>query len=255
MDHISATIITHNEEAQIERCLKSLEGVADEIIVVDSYSRDNTVEICRRYNCKITQREFSGFGTSKQYATSLTTHRYVLSVDADEVLSQQLRQAIIRTKEEGFAHRVYSMSVINHYCGKPIKRCGWYPDIQIRLFNKRYANWDLRDVAEKITFPDSLRPQLLDGQLLHYRCSSPEDFNRKEDRKAGIRGRVIAAQNDSISSFTPILQAIKAYLRCYILQKGFLEGKTGRIIARRQYRSIIMAYRLARKTNTGKERQ
>ena len=93
---------------------------------------------------------FDGFGAQRQYATSLTTHQYVLSIDADEVLSPALQESILRLKEEGFSHRVYSVARLNFYCGFPVRHCGWYPDRQIRLFDKRYANWNLRDVSEAV---------------------------------------------------------------------------------------------------------
>lgn len=124
MAHISVTIITYNEEHRIEACLKSLQDIADEIIVVDSFSTDRTVEICNAYGCKVTQRRFPGYGAQRQYATSLTSYSYVLSIDADEVLSPALRSSLIKLKEEGFAHRVYEMSRLNFYCGQPVKQIG-----------------------------------------------------------------------------------------------------------------------------------
>ncbi len=174
---ISVTILTRNEASRIEACLQSLDGVADEIIVIDSFSTDDTVEICQRHGCKVTRRHFPGYGAQRQYATSLASHHYVLSVDADEVLSPALRGSLMKLKQDGFAHRVYSFSRLNFYCGVPVRHCGWYPDVQIRLFNKRYANWDLRNVSEQVMFPDTLRPQLVDGDILHYRCSTPEEYS------------------------------------------------------------------------------
>lgn len=247
MNQLSVTILTRNEEHSIEACLNSLLGVADEIIVVDSFSDDHTVEICERYGCKVTRRQFNGYGVQRQYATSLTTHSYVLSIDADEVLSEDLRESIRRLKENGFEHRVYSISRRNYYCGVPVRRSGWAPDVSIRLFNKRYANWNLVDISEKVTFPDSLRPSLLDGCLLHYRCSSPEELDITEDRHAGLKGRVIAAKNNGIGMFTPLMKGMKAYISTYLAHGGILEGSVGRKIARRNYRSEIMAYRLARR--------
>ena len=152
-EKISATILAFNEEKRIGACLESLRGIADEIIVVDSGSTDRTVDICSRYGCRISVRKFDGFGAQRQYATSLTTHQYVLSIDADEVLSPALQESILRLKEEGFSHRVYSVARLNFYCGFPVRHCGWYPDRQIRLFDKRYANWNLRDVSEAVIFP------------------------------------------------------------------------------------------------------
>ena len=165
MEKLTATIIALNEERRLAACLESLRGVADEVVVVDSYSTDHTVAICHDYGCRVTQRHFDGFGAQRQYATSLASHRYILSIDADEVLSPALCESIIRLKEQGFAHRVYAISRLNFYCGYPVKHCGWYPDLQIRLFDKRYANWNLHDVGEKVIFRDSVRPEPVDGDI------------------------------------------------------------------------------------------
>ena len=247
MEPLSATIITFNEEANIERCLNSLVGVVSEIIVVDSHSTDATLDICRRYGCRITVRYFEGFGSQRQYATGLTTSRHVLSIDADEVLSPALRESILALKEKGFEHRVYSISRLNFYCGYPVKHCGWYPDCQIRLFDKRYATWNLRDVAEKVIFRDSVRPELLDGDILHYRCDTPEQYRKVVRNHAGIKARVLAAAPDEIPLLSPVAHGLKAFWDIFINHGGILEGKIGREIARESYVSEYLAYRAAQK--------
>lgn len=156
MSKISATVITLNEASRVRACLESLRDVADEIVIIDSGSTDGTVEICRKFGAKVHHRQFSGYGAQRQYATSLTTHPYVLSIDADEILSPALRKSILEIKNSGFSHRVYSFARLNFFCGDPVKHCGWYPDYQVRLFDKRYAGWDLRDVSERVIFRDSL---------------------------------------------------------------------------------------------------
>jgi len=247
MSQISATIITRNEEATISECLRSLQGVADEIIVIDSFSTDRTVDICRAAGCMVRQRRFAGYGAQRQYATSLATHRYVLTIDADEVLSPSLRETLIHLKNEGFAHRVYSMSRLNFYCGEPVRRCGWYPDRQIRLFDKRYAAWNLREVQEAVTFPDSVRPFELDGDILHYRCRTASEYALTERRHAGIRGRVIAAHTNRVGFVVPVLRSLKAFIGCYIGQGGIMDGRPGRAISAERYRSTLTAYRIARR--------
>lgn len=247
MEKISATIIALNEEKRIGACLESLRGVADEIIVVDSGSDDRTVAICHDHGCRVTMRPFDGFGAQRQYATSLTTHRFVLSIDADEVLSPALRENIMRLKEEGMTHRVYSMSRLNFYCGYPVKHCGWYPDRQIRLFDKRYAAWNLRDVAEKVIFRDSVRPQLLDGDILHYRCDTRDQYRHVTRSHASIKARVLAAGSSPISAVTPVVKGVKAFWEIYVSRRGFLEGSVGREIARESYIAEYLAYRAAKK--------
>ena len=129
MTPISATILTFNEERSIEQCLRSLEDVADEIIVVDACSTDRTAEICRQWpHCRVAVRPMNGYGAQRQYATSLASYDYVLAIDADEALSPSLRNEIIRLKKQGLDHRGYSFSRLNFYCGIPVKHSGWYPD-------------------------------------------------------------------------------------------------------------------------------
>lgn len=247
MTKISATILTFNEERRIGACLESLRDIADEIIVVDSCSTDGTLDICRKYGCKITSRPLSGFGAQRQYATSLTTHSYVLAIDADEALSPALRKSLLELKEAGPEHRVYAVSRLNFYCGYAVKHCGWYPDVQIRLFDKRYANWNLRDVHERVIFRDSVRPQLLSGELLHNRCDQPQEYALTTLHQADIQAGVIAASTDSISPFTPRLKALKAFFSTLLTHGGILDGSVGFAIARHRYAAERHAYSEARK--------
>lgn len=246
MAKLSATVLTFNEAAHIEDCIRSLQGVADEIIVVDSFSTDGTPDICRRLGCKVTQRKMAGYGVQRQYATSLTSHDYVLALDADEVLSPSLHTNIVRLKEKGFEHRGYSFPRLNFYCGIPVKHCDWYPDIQVRLFDKRYANWNLHDVAERVIFRDNVRPKLLDGDILHYRCDTPGEYRATERKHAEYLAARIADENAPIGVLTPTLQGIKNFLSCFIGQGGILDGIAGRDICIERYRSARAAYRSAR---------
>lgn len=246
MERLSATIITRNEEKNIGRCLEALKGVADEIIVVDSYSTDRTLDICRRYGCKITNREFQGFGSQRQYATGLTTNSYVLSIDADEVLDDEMRDFLIHLKTHGFDHRVYMARVQNYFCGLPLCHSGFEPAWKVRLFNKRYANWNLRDVSDKVTYPDSVVPFRLPGTIHHFRCDSLDEFYKKENRIASLEARVIAASNSSVASFMPRVRATWQYVKCHIYESAWLDGSAGFTIARRRAKTTYEAYRMAR---------
>lgn len=249
MSKITATIITFNEARRIGNCLDSLRDIADEIIVIDSFSTDDTVAICKERGCTVRCRRFAGYGAQRQYATSLASHPYVLTIDADEELSPALRQSLLQLKNGGdiTRHRVYSFSRLNFYCGQPVKHCGWYPDEQIRLFDKRYANWNLRDVREKVIFRDTVRPQHLDGDILHYRCSTPGEYAATERRHAFIRGRVLAASRDSVGVLAPLTGGIRAYLKCFIAQGGIFDGMEGHAISSQRYRSAFIALKMARR--------
>lgn len=247
MNRITATIITYNEGDQIERCLKSLQGVADEIIVVDSFSTDKTLEICARYNCVVTQRRFNGFGAQKQYAVSLSSNSYVLSIDADEYLDDDLRRSIIKLKTDGFRHRIYSLNRLNFYCNVPIKHCGWSPDCPTRLFDKRYASWNLRDVHETVIFPGTLRPSPIFGLLIHHKCNTPEEHRRKEERYATINSRILVNENIKSGLITPYIKSVMAFLRTYVRQLGCLDGREGLEICKTAAHAAFATYRLVRR--------
>lgn len=254
MEAITATIITLNEQENIERCLISLLGVADEIIVIDSFSTDRTVEICEKYNCVVRQRRFAGFGVQKQYAVSLATNSYVLSIDADETLDNDLRETIIKLKNDGLEkHHIYSFSVLNLYCGIPIKHCGWFPDTQVRLFDKRYAGWDLRDVKESIVFPKSLRAHLMDGYLFHYRCSTPEQYVTKMRKIAQLDATILRADNNYGNFIKPYLMWLKVFFKYYFFKNGIVDGKAGREICTTNANAEFLKYKLAKDKTPIKE--
>lgn len=246
--HISATIITNNEASIIKRCLKSLEGIADEIIVVDSGSTDGTPDICRKAGCQVYQRRFTGYGIQRQYAASLCKHTYILAIDADEVLDDELRQTIIKLKKEGMTHRVYAFNIMEYYFGHKVRHTGLKRSGMIRLFNKRYAQWNLRDVREQVTFPESLRPQKLEGTLLHFRAVNYSQMLLKELSQARLRAAALAARYNRISPLRPHITAIATYFKYYIEKGGWMDGRTGAMIAQGRAYGTYMAWKIARKT-------
>ena len=132
---ISAVIITYNEEKNIRRCLASLQGIAEEIVVVDSHSTDRTKEICSRYeNVNFISTDWKGFSDTKNYGNDIAKHSWIISLDSDEELSKELKANIasLELKEEN----AYEFNRLTNYCGKWVKYCGWSPDIKVRLFNK-----------------------------------------------------------------------------------------------------------------------
>lgn len=247
---ISATIITHNEAGNIERCLSSLIGVADEIIVVDSLSTDATADICRRYGCKVTERVFTGYGSQRQYAAGLASGHYVLSIDADEVLSDELRTKLMALKKNGlFAHRMYRFRIVNYICGQQMHRSGMRPELQIRLFDRRYANWDLLDVGERLSYPNGVQPFTIDGDIHHFRCTNFEELNYKELRNAEMRGRLLAAAGIDLPPYMRWFKAVSVYLKCMFNDGAAFDGPAGRKIAQARYLATLAAYRKAHNIN------
>ena len=146
---LSVVIITLNEEKNIERCLQSVKDIADEIIVVDSYSDDRTEEICSEFGVKFIQQKFKGYVDQKNDGNALASHDYILSLDADEALSEELAASISQVKEN-WQFDAYAMNRLTSYCGKWIRHSGWYPDRKSRLFDRRKARWTGHLVHERV---------------------------------------------------------------------------------------------------------
>lgn len=243
---LSVVIITKNEEKNIERCLKSILEVADEIIVVDSFSTDNTMALCEKYDVRVIQRKFEGYGSQKQFATEQANFDYVLSLDADEELSLELRKSILAAKESS-EYDCYSFNRRNFCCNKAIRFCGWYPDKQIRLFNKRLLNWNDRTVHELIEVSNKQLISHLSGDLNHYTCSSFAEQREKGEKYAKISAEIIAKKKKSISWVTPCLKYCFVFFKTYVIKLGMLDGYSGLEISRISAKSSFSKYTLARK--------
>ena len=200
MDTISAVIITHNEERNIGRCLESLRGVADEVIVVDSGSTDATEAICVAAGARFVRHDWEGYSGQKNYANGLASHPWLLSIDADEALSPQLRESILRLKEKGFdAETVYSMNRLTNYCGRWIRHCGWYPDACVRLWHTGVATWDGL-VHEELRYSTNVRHAKVEGDLWHYSYYRGGAFVAASGRRR--RGRLSATTYSAWASST-----------------------------------------------------
>lgn len=231
MEKITAIILALNEEARIASAIESLSPIADEIIVVDSLSTDATVEIARRMGCRVESRKFTGFGAQRQYATSLARNRYVMFLDADEIVTPALQESIKKLFADKPAHRVYSISRLNFFCQTPVKHCGWWPDNQVRLFDKRYATWNFHNIGERVIFPDTVTPFQVDGEIVHHRCATPEEYRNKLFLQAEIAAPAIAVKYPAIHPLKPSWRWLMCYLKTLIAEGGLLEGGVGRKIA------------------------
>ena len=170
MPKLTVVIITHNEERNILRCLESVKPVADEIVVVDSMSADHTAEICREFGCKVFFREFDGYGTQKQFAVNQASNDWVLSIDADEVLSQELQREINRmfqdpTKSE-IQHCAFLIPFSLHYMGRILKHSGVGNEVHLRLFNRTGGRFTTVPVHEGVEVQGSTGK--LNGRIIHY---------------------------------------------------------------------------------------
>ncbi len=188
MDTLSVVIITYNEEKHIGKCIDSLVPVADEIIIVDSFSTDGTLAICSRYDVKLHQNKFCDFSSQRNLAMSLATKSYLLFIDADEVLSDELTNEILLLKKEGFKKEVYTLNRCTNFCGKWIKHGMWYPDKIQRLVKQGIGIWT-GDVHENLTFQVSPTNGLIKGHLLHYSYDSVRQLVDKLEKYTTIQSK------------------------------------------------------------------
>jgi len=236
-NNISATIITYNEELNIERCLKSLTWV-NEIIVVDSYSSDNTVDVCKKFKAKIIQTDWNGFGNSKKFAVDNSSNDWILSIDADEVVTDSLKekiQGILNNPE----YKGYKIKRRSHYLGKEIKHCGWDRDYPLRLFNKKYGNFNNKEVHESVII--SGNKTKVEEPLMHYTYPTISSHISKMNRYTDLAFNNITSVN-KYSILSSLLLGLNKFLKMYILQKGFLDGKVGFLLSINSAFGIYLKY-------------
>jgi glycosyltransferase involved in cell wall biosynthesis len=259
MTKLSATIITFNEEANIGRCLLSLKDVADEIVVVDSYSTDRTKEICQSFSVLYIERPFPGYIEQKNFALSNASHEYVLSLDADESLSDKLKESILTEKAKGFTSEAYTVNRYNFYCGRWIRHGTYYPDRKLRLLRKSKGQWGGQNPHDKIIVSADLTVKQLDGDLLHYTYQSFEEHNRQTDRFSTIAAKALFDKARPSSYLKLLFHPAWAFFKGYIIRLGFLDGFEGYMIARftalqsfLKYAKLIRLNNEARKPDTRK---
>ncbi|MFN3874809.1 MAG: glycosyltransferase family 2 protein, partial [Flavobacteriales bacterium] len=178
---ISAVIITRDEERNIARCLASLKGVADEIVVVDAQSGDRTRVIATAHGAAVHVRPWAGYSDQKNFANALARHPWILSIDADEALGEALREDLIGLKARGLSG-AYRMKRLTNYCGHWVRHGGWYPDRKVRLFPKAGSRWVGDHVHEELLLPEGCAVSDLKGDLLHYSYHSVQDHYDRIER-------------------------------------------------------------------------
>lgn len=217
---ISAVIISYNEEEYIGDCIRSLQEVVDEIIVIDGYSTDQTKSICESLGVTLIENDWMGYSKTKNLGISAAKNPFILSLDADEVLSEELIRNIQKQKKIGLKlDHIYSFNRLNNYCGQWIKYAGWYPDRKKRLFSKNNTKW-VGEVHETLAFKKNVKTVHIPGDILHY------SIKDKEDHIARILKYNKLTKTHSNHLFT-FLSACSTFIKLYIIKLGFLEGKLG----------------------------
>lgn len=249
MEKITAVIITENEERNIGRCLESLRGVADEVVVVDSGSTDRTEALCREAGVHFEHHDWAGYSEQKNYANSLATGSWILSMDADEALSPTLRESLLRLKEKGLDDRsVYSFNRLANYCGRWIHHCGWYPDRCTRLWRKGVASWG-GVVHEELSYKEMMRDVHLKGDLLHYSYYTVEEHAGRQLRYATLAAEKAHAAGKKTTALGVWLRPGWTFFRNYVLKGGWLDGHAGYTICRMTAFYTFLKYAQLREMN------
>jgi glycosyltransferase involved in cell wall biosynthesis len=226
---ISAVIITKNEERNIDRCLKSLKGIADEIIVVDSFSTDKTEDICRNYRLRFIQEEWKGYAETKNYGNSLASNKFILSLDADEELSEELRDEILQHKKKGMEADAYYLNRLTNYCGRWIHHCGWYPDFKIRLWRKGSGKWEGL-IHEEVKLLPGVKAVKLYGNLMHYSYYTINEHLRQMIPFTDLMAEELFIRGKRFSILKVILSPLVKFLKSYFIRGGVLDGFYGLVI-------------------------
>ncbi len=239
---ISATIICFNEEDKIGKCLDSLQGVADEIIVVDSFSTDKTKEICLTYsNVQFFENPFEGHIEQKNYALTLCNHEYILSLDADEALSSKLRESILKVKPD-LSLDAYKFNRLTAYNDFWVKHCGWYPDTKLRLIKKNTASWQGKNPHDILIPKNQTEVGFLNGDLLHYSYDSITDHVNQTNKFTTIAAKAAYESGTRSGLFKILTRPPLKFLKDYFLKGGFLDGRYGLIICTINALSAFLKY-------------
>ena len=239
---LSIVVITLNEEANIERCLKSVQW-ADEILVYDSGSVDATVKIAQSLGAKVISGPWLGFGPTKNKAMLLAANDWIFSVDADEQVTAELENEIIEklnkigvTNDLDLAFKIPRLSFyLKHW----VRRGGWYPDYQVRLFNRKVNNWTLTAVHEKVHAKSYIQ---LKNHLNHYVFRNIEHHIKTNNKYSSLMAQEMFLQKKKFSMFHFLTKPTVKFLECYLLKLGFLDGWVGFFIAKGAAYSVLLKW-------------
>lgn len=238
---LSIVIITYNEEHNIRRCLESIQGLGDEVLVVDSGSLDGTTTICHELGATVIEQPFLGYIEQKNFATSQAKHDWILSLDADEALTPELKTAIAEEMQNPKALG-YTMNRLTNYCGTWVRHSGWYPDIKLRLYNRNAGQWTGINPHDRFRLKLGSAMGHLKGDILHYSYSSISDHLKQIDRFSTIGAISMLNKNKKSSIPKIIYKPIARFLRHYIVKVGFLDGLTGFTIAVNSAHAVFLKY-------------
>jgi glycosyltransferase involved in cell wall biosynthesis len=241
MQKISVVIITFNEEKDIGRCLDAVQEIADDIVVVDSFSTDRTEEICLEKGARFVQHKFEGHIQQKNWAITQAKYPHVLSLDADEVVSDRLKKEILKVKGNWNADGYYFNRMTN-YIGKWIKHCGWYPDQKLRLWDSRKGRWGGVNPHDKFEMDEGCTLKHIKGDLYHYSYHSISQHVLQIDKFTTIGAEEAIRRRKAANVFLLLVKPAFKFFRDYILKLGILDGYYGYVICKLSAQALYVKY-------------
>lgn len=246
MPQISVVIITFNEERNIARCLDSVREVADEIVVLDSFSRDKTKEICQSRGVSFFEHKFDGHIQQKNRAITYAKYPYILSLDADEALDETLKKSILEVKSN-WTKDGYYMNRLTNYCGHWVRHCNWYPDAKLRLWDSRKGEWTGINPHDKYELKDGNKNTgHLKGDILHYSYYSVDDHYKQVEYFTTIASKAFYEAGKKAPFYKLIVNPVAKFIDHYILHLGFLDGKAGFLISKISAYATYLKYKKLR---------
>lgn len=240
---ISATIITLNEERNIARAIESLR-CCDEIVILDSGSTDRTVELAEKLGARVVEAGWRGYAGQKNAAAMQASHDWILSLDADEALSEALEAEIWSLKKSGPRFAGYTMPRLARYLGRWILHSGWYPDRKIRLYNREKGKWVGDFVHESVVVDGKVGN--LESNILHFTCESLAEHVKTMDRYTTLAAQELASRRIKAPLWKILADPAWTFWKTYLLQRGFLDGFEGLIIAYMAGFYVFLKYAKAR---------
>ena len=238
---ITVVIITKNEGHIIGKTLQSLQGITDDIIIVDSGSTDNTLDVCRQFNTTIIEPGWNGYGLNKNKGITAAKHDWILNLDADEVIDETARQSLLALLLMN-NNEVFEFRYKNFFLNKWIKHGEWGTDKHIRLFNRTVIKWNEAAVHENLTINADTKITLLNGHILHYTVQSLAEYEQKTINYAKLNAQKYFEQGKKRNPVKQYISPVFSFLQNYLFRLGFLDGAAGFQIAKTTARYTFLKY-------------
>ncbi len=240
---LAVALIVKNEAANLDACLKTVEGWVDEIVILDSGSSDETEAVARRYTDKFfINKEWPGFGPQRRLAQQYVESDYVLWLDADERVTPELKLSIQNALQSAQPSSVFKLVRLNYFFGKAIRHCGWYPEYVVRMHHTQFTTYNDNLVHEKIIVPAEANVAALKGDLVHYPYKNLNHYLAKSSSYGEIWSKEKALRGKRSSVGKALSHALGAFIKMYVIKRGFLDGKEGLILSLLSSYSVLVKY-------------